>query len=284
MKVIYSPKQNATFERAIGFSSPSAGKPERVIEDWKKNRIPLEIMPPNPLTPDQIALAHDSEFVQLMLQAKICNGFGNKSRDVAASIPYTNGAMYDAAKTAFMTRESVCAPVSGFHHAGWNSAEGFCTFNGLMIAAISLVTIDDVQRVAIIDCDEHYGNGTVDILERVSPEIRSRIHHFTSGEYFGDDPEEAEQFFDKLRVELEKSEDCSVVIYQAGADQHIDDPLGGFLTTEQLSMRDWIVFDWSRKTGIPVAWDLAGGYQESEDGDIAPVLEIHRNTALACIG
>ena len=44
------------------------------------------------------------------------------------------------------------------------------------------------------------------------------------------------------------------------------------------------MFDWSGETGIPVAWNLDGGYQESEDGDISLVLEIHRNTALACIG
>ncbi|MCK5133954.1 MAG: hypothetical protein KAR40_17620 [Candidatus Sabulitectum sp.] len=43
--------------------------------------------------------------------------------------------MRKAAEMALRTGESVCAPVSGFHHAGWNSAEGFCTFNGLVIAA-----------------------------------------------------------------------------------------------------------------------------------------------------
>ena len=85
-------------------------------------------------------------------------------------------------------------------------------------------------------------------------------------------------------MKLFEGSETSLIIYQAGADPHINDSLGGFLTTEQLAKRDWIVFDWSRKTGISIAWNLAGGYQESKDGDISPVLEIHRNTAPACIG
>ena len=73
--------------------------------------------------------------------------------------------------------------------------------------------------------------------------------------------------------------DCDVVLYQAGADAHIDDPLGGWLTTEQLRRRDAIVFDGLRKLGVPVAWNLAGGYQREADGSIPVVIEIHTNTA-----
>jgi acetoin utilization deacetylase AcuC-like enzyme len=34
--------------------------------------------------------------------------------------------------------------------------------------------------------------------------------------------------------------DCEVLLYQAGADPHINDPLGGWLTTAQLRERDRI--------------------------------------------
>jgi len=33
---------------------------------------------------------------------------------------------------------------------------------------------------------------------------------------------------------------------------------------------------------VPVAWNLAGGYQRTEDGGIGAVLEIHRNTMREC--
>jgi acetoin utilization deacetylase AcuC-like enzyme len=58
-----------------------------------------------------------------------------------------------------------------------------------------------------------------------------------------------------------------------------NDPLGGFLTTEQLARRDHIVFSTAKAMGIPLVWNLAGGYQEP----IGKVLAIHNNTMRACI-
>ena len=73
-------------------------------------------------------------------------------------------------------------------------------------------------------------------------------------------------------------EDCDVILYQAGADPHIDDPLGGWLTTEQLYERDLLVFQAAAELGIPVAWNLAGGYQTP----LSKVLRIHDGTMRAC--
>ena len=56
---------------------------------------------------------------------------------------------------------------------------------------------------------------------------------------------------------------CDLILYQAGADPHIDDPLGGWLTTKQLQQRDKRVFSASAEWKIPVAWNLAGGYQRT---------------------
>ena len=69
-----------------------------------------------------------------------------------------------------------------------------------------------------------------------------------------------------------------MILYQAGADPHIDDPLGGWLTTRQLLERDRLVFEAAADLGIPVAWNLAGGYQTP----LRKVLEIHDNTMRAC--
>jgi hypothetical protein len=35
--------------------------------------------------------------------------------------------------------------------------------------------------------------------------------------------------------------------------------------------------------GIPVVWNLAGGYQVEKDGSIPKVLEIHDNTMRECV-
>ena len=44
-----------------------------------------------------------------------------------------------------------------------------------------------------------------------------------------------------------------------------------------------IVFETALDMSLPVAWNLAGGYQRDAEGGIAPVLEIHRNTMKECI-
>ena len=53
------------------------------------------------------------------------------------------------------------------------------------------------------------------------------------------------------------------------------------LTTDQLKERDQIVFDDLLGRRIPVAWNLAGGYQRDAHGSIQPVLDIHNHTLSA---
>ena len=62
----------------------------------------------------------------------------------------------------------------------------------------------------------------------------------------------------------------------------MNDPLGGWMTDEQLAERDRIVFEVAATIGVPVAWNLAGGYQKTADGGIEPVLAIHRRTMETC--
>lgn len=55
------------------------------------------------------------------------------------------------------------------------------------------------------------------------------------------------------------------------------------MTTGELRRRDEIVFEILAELGIPVVWNLAGGYQKAADGSIPVVLEIHENTARAAL-
>jgi len=85
-------------------------------------------------------------------------------------------------------------------------------------------------------------------------------------------------FLQQIPALVASMNDCDVVLYQAGADPHIDDPLGGWLTTQQLAERDRLVFESARQRGIPLAWNLAGGYQSP----LRKVLDVHDNTMRAC--
>jgi len=270
MKVFYSEKMVAPRD---GFS-PSAAKPAMVMANWRANQLPLEEEEPEPISRDAFALAHDREFVDAVLDLQRDNGFGSRSEMTAAALPYTTGAMLAAARYAIRNGTLVAAPCSGFHHAGYRYASGFCTFNGLMVTAFALRNEELVDRVGILDCDVHFGDGTEDILDKLN--ARDWIQHITSGHGY---PMNAAPFFEALPGLVRGFSGCDVLLYQAGADAHINDPLGGFLTTDQLRERDRIVFKTAVEMGLPVAWNLAGGYQRP----IERVLEIHLNTARCCV-
>ena len=80
--------------------SPSAAKPALAVASWQQLGIPLDIRNFEPLTRNQIKLAHDPAFVDALLDCGISNGFGNRSRAVATSLPYTTGSMLAAAQEA----------------------------------------------------------------------------------------------------------------------------------------------------------------------------------------
>jgi acetoin utilization deacetylase AcuC-like enzyme len=275
--VFYTPKMVAE----SGCESPSAAKPVKVVEAWSK--FPIQIIEPSPVTVEELARAHDWTWVEEVLACKAPNGFGNKSSAVAASLPYTSGSMLSAARYAFKHGGVAVAPCSGFHHAAWSKAQGFCTFNGLMVTACALQAEGAIGRlrVGILDLDMHYGNGTDDILKHVNSE--NWCVHFTAGEKFYQ-PAHAPRFFEQwLPAALGVLSDCEIVLYQAGADPHVRDPFGGWLTTEELRLRDAMVFDALGARGVPVVWNLAGGYQVEKDGSIPRVLEIHDNTMRECV-
>jgi acetoin utilization deacetylase AcuC-like enzyme len=270
LPVFYSPKMVAD----AGSFSPSASKPKHVIESWRKLGIPMTVIEPGPVTDAEFCLAHDEGFVEGVLTAKDENGFGNKSQQVAASLPFTSGAMLAAAREALRNHAVAVAPCSGFHHARFEAPGGYCTFNGLVVTAQVLKTGDEVRRVGILDFDQHYGDGTDDIVQHLGLDY---IEHYTAGRYWHS-PEQAREFLSLIPSIVEHMADCSVVLYQAGADPHIDDPLGGWLTTTEIARRDRIVFQSAKKARVPVAWNLAGGYQTP----LRKVLDIHDNTLRAC--
>ena len=188
MKVYFSPKMVADSDSY----SPSAGKPEQAVQSWLANGFDIEVVEPNPVTPKQLYRAHKPNYVDGVLSCRKPNGFGNKSKAIANSLVYTSGAMLSAAKDAILTGGFACAPVSGFHHACWDRGGGYCTFNGLMVTALDLLESGDAKRVGILDCDQHYGNGTDDIIDLLGND--GSVVHFTAGklEY------QADYFLDTL--------------------------------------------------------------------------------------
>lgn len=279
MKVFYRPEM-AVDSRGY---SPSALKPKQAVADWKKRKLDIEICSFEPVTAKELALVHDPKMVKNILAGREANGHNNKIVEVSKSCLYTVGSLVAAAKAAFTDR-IVCSPTSGFHHAGYNYCGCFCTFNGLMVATEIVLEEGLCERVSILDCDQHYGDGTQDIIDRIE---KDEVGHWTFGSAYGGSRKSFSQqrFLNDLNefLEFEAQAGSGLIIYQAGADPHINDPLGGTMTTEEMLERDQFVFHKAVELNLPIVWLFAGGYQRDENGGIEPVLELHRNTAREAI-
>lgn len=279
IKVFYNEKQYV--ENTESFS-PSAKKPKLLLETIKENEKQLysnlEIEENfNPLNVEDFYLVHNKQHVDEILSLKKENGFENKLKVVSDSLPWTNGSFVAAAEYSIETKNDSMSPTSGFHHAETERAMGFCTFNGLMIAAKRILIKNSNTKIGIIDFDAHYGNGTDEIINR--QKLTSSVKHYTFGKFA--DTYKKIKYFDKWLENLPETlknqcemHSCDILLYQAGADPFVDDPYGGYLTVEQMALRDQIVFEFAKEYNIPIVWNLAGGYTNP----ISKVLEIHINT------
>lgn len=170
----------------------------------------------------------------------------------------------------------------GAHHAGYSRGGGYCTFNFLALTAKE----NPGLRVFVLDCDEHSGNGTAEFTERLP-----NLWNFTIfGSDFGDPPSRRNfrrhikgpvtKDFGPYRRALEDAFEAAakiepdLVLFQAAADCHANDPLGSVgLTDEQMFLRDKTVFQHFKSAGVPVLANLAGGYQR-----MGKLVELHVGT------
>jgi acetoin utilization deacetylase AcuC-like enzyme len=213
------------------------------------------------------------------------------------SVLLTNGGAVAAAARAL--DDGVAAVLaSGFHHAHADHGEGFCTFNGLVVAAELLREAGRVRRVAVLDLDLHYGNGTASLCEARPWLFNCSIY---GNDYFRNKPyrdvenrrhEDGANHVSfalpngsgrtALLDALERGAKAvlawgrpDLVLYQAGADPYKEDPYSPLdLDHADLLERDRMAFAWARREGLPLAWTLAGGYTP----DLSKVVGVHLGT------
>jgi len=266
LKVFYSENQQVDTNSSF---SPSAGKPKKVLEDWKKHNLPIKVIEPSPLSRSDLALAHDPKYIKGLLDLEISNGFGNRNADVARSLPWTTGSFASAAQYAIRNNTQAVSLTSGFHHSCYDSGGGFCTLNGLVIAAQLLKLHGYAKKVGICDLDSHWGDGTAHIIKKLDLDY---IEHYSVG---GDNRSGAKVLKALPGIFKKQFKNCDIVLIQLGADACSDDPLGHKWTLEQMRLRDRIVFQQCKKYNLPLVWNLAGGYQDNFEN----VLSLHRISA-----
>jgi acetoin utilization deacetylase AcuC-like enzyme len=175
----------------------------------------------------------------------------------------------------------------GFHHAFPDHGEGFCLLNDVAVAARKVVEDKLADRVMIVDCDLHQGNGTAAALAGLKEIFTLSIHQMDIypsekplstldvGLWAGDGDAKYMAELGAHIPKIYKEFRPNLVIYLAGADPYEKDQLGGLaLTKAGLKERDKLVIENARRSGIAVAVVLAGGYAL----DIKDTVDIHLNT------
>ncbi len=261
----------------------------------------VQLTEPQAATEEELRLVHTPEYIDAVRTGEPRALAESQkfpwSAALFPSVCLTSGACIAAARQALSDGVSA-ALASGFHHAHADHGEGFCTFNGLVVAAEVLRRAGEVRSVAILDLDLHYGNGTAalaasrpwltalsiygnDYWENTAfRDVTARRHgdglnHFSATLPAGCDGPRLNEILDQHLPTLLKSGPPDLLLYQAGADPLQDDPYSPLaLSHADLLERDRRVFSFARAHHIPIAWVLAGGYTR----DVTKVVEVHLNT------
>lgn len=230
---------------------------------------------PELLTAKDFYAVHDVQYVDAVLSGQMHNGFSNRNADVNRSIVASNSNFVAAAEHA-LESGIACSATQGFHHAHFDHNYGYCTFNGLMLAAARLIDKhDSVNKVLILDGDGHHGDGTDDIIEKL--DMGSSVVNVTRHQ-FVQVPEgamaSAWAHFADILIEEHRPD---IIMYQAGADAWDGDPYGaGYLDLLGMMRRDTGIFHAAKTARIPLVFNLAGGYSTP----MQKVIDIHLETLI----
>ncbi|MBL8404877.1 MAG: histone deacetylase [Dechloromonas sp.] len=246
---------------------------------------------PHAATDEELGRAHDFAYIEAITHGQL----PDKALK-AIGFPWSAGMVERSRRSAGATicacRAALVDGVSanlagGTHHAFRDRGEGFCVFNDAAVAARAIQAEGKAQRVLIVDCDVHQGNGTASILRNDDSVFTFSMH---GARNFPFDKEESDldielpdgctddAYLLRLDEGLNTAFDLArpdLVIYLAGADPYHDDRLGRLaLTFEGLEERDRRVFLRCRAEGVAVAIAMAGGYARQIDDTV----RIHAST------
>ena len=234
----------------------------------------IQVVAPEAATSEEVARVHKARYINALLTGRPdsladANGIGEWSTDLRRSVFSMVGGCIASARYSYLNKVNSGSLASGLHHARAGHGTGFCTLNGLAIAACD-VLIQGAQRVLIIDLDAHGGGGTASLIDGIEgiEQIDVPVNGFdryedtnnarlirSSGETYIED-------ITKLLESVPNPSSIDLMIYNAGMDPHEDCSTGGAvgITTAVLAQREKSVFGWAVRHGVPVSFVLAGGY------------------------
>lgn len=256
----------------------------------------IDMRVPEPASRKEILHAHTAEYIRRLFEGDLTSKEIRRvglpwSPQIVRRTRYSVGATIAACRAALS--EGVAANLGGgTHHAFRDRGQGFCWLNDSVIAARAMQAEGLAENILIVDCDVHQGNGTAAIVRNDPTIFTFSIHGKNNFPYHketsdldigladgADDGTYLDALGKGLAVSTQKFK-ANLVIYLAGADPYKKDRFGRLaLTKAGLALRDRLVLKHLKKTGLPVAVTMAGGYAP----EIQDIVDIHFQTIMTVL-
>jgi acetoin utilization deacetylase AcuC-like enzyme len=274
--VVYHPAYSAPLSPAHRFPMP---KFARLFTYLRETDLILaeQVAQPEPAPRAWLELAHEPAYVSSVLEMRL-SAEAERRLGLPLSAPLVLRSRCAVAGTVLAARLALehgiaCNTAGGSHHAHAGFGAGFCVFNDVAVAARVLQAEGSIRQALVVDLDVHQGDGTAAICADDPATFTLSLHcrtNFPARKAQSDldvalDPDlEDEPYLDALATVLPPllaRLHPDLVLYNAGVDPHHSDRLGRLaLSTEGLRRRDRYVLTLCRKTGIPIACVVGGGY------------------------
>ena len=271
--------------------------------------VTSDMLAPSPVASlEEIGRAHDRDYIDAVMRGTLTAEAQRLiglpwSEVLATRARVVVGGALAAAREALANGLSGQL-AGGTHHAHRDFGSGFCVFNDLAVAALTL--LDDLRpaasrplsrdlpegsraapaRIAIVDLDVHQGDGNAAILAGTPGVLVLSVHgarNFPFAKTTSDidvalpDGTDDDAYLAALAPALEQvaAYRPELVLYLSGADPLASDTLGRLsLTFTGMIARDRMVFEMARRLGAPVTIAIGGGYA----APISDTVEAYANT------
>lgn len=268
-----SPQRLAAVEAAVADSSIAA----------RRSVVRSEIV-----RSEALSRVHEEAFVEQLLAASPRAGYVQLDADTTMNVHTAQaalraaGACVQAVGSALAPgpdrqKLAFCAVRPPGHHAERRNAMGFCLFDNVAVAAGEALA-RGLSRVAILDFDVHYGNGTADIFRGDPRVLLCNTYQYPLYPFWANGGGAANlvdaplhpgsggaEFREAVSAKWQpavKKFQPELILVSAGFDAHRDDPLANLELLEDdyrwigTQIRDWA----ETSAGGRVVATLEGGY------------------------
>ena len=221
-----------------------------IIEKLKRNKK-LIWKNPTDYNKEIIKNAHSTSYLDDIENSFPEQGLKFLDGDTVVS-PGSKNATFDAVGSIISAIDGVenkefnaahCVTRPPGHHAEKNKAMGFCVINNISVAANYLISKYDYKKIAVLDWDCHFGNGSYDILKSNKNVFFSSLHQYPYYPGGGTEDQKGEynnilnvplpagtnsrEYFDAYEHVLKRLREFKpeFILMSAGFDAHKQDPL-----------------------------------------------------------